>query len=130
LDDTLPPVFNNAGKEFLVVTDCSSELRYYRFPSGPLIGKMKWPFKGKHDHFFGDSVSFVGDNRALVSSGYSGKLYLVDLEEMKITEEILVRGPESNQLYSNFVSADPSRREFISVGRPNHLLTWRMPPSM
>lgn len=85
---------------------------------------MKWPLDEEDDQSFGDYVSFVDDGRALVAAGYSAKLSLVDLEGPAGVEGVALNS-------SGFYRA--SGREFVSVHRAaelDHLLTWRIPPSM
>ena len=147
LEEGAWPSFSPAGNEFLVATG-AGELQRYKFPRGPLIANLQWPFDPK-DSQIGDLVSFVDASRALVASN-EGRLYLVDLNKMAIEDEISIRGHEPKpavELYpslgenrglcsdlSFFLSVLPGR--FLSIHRKlpslyteenhDHLLTWRI----
>jgi hypothetical protein len=86
LTDTAPPVFDSSGERFMV----SSEgcLKLFRFPHGPMLGVVKWPLE---DDPLAEMVTFVGDNHALAQSG-NGRLFLADLQQFKIVEEIHITG--------------------------------------
>jgi hypothetical protein len=91
IDRTTPPGFSPSGKRFLTI--CSdTELLDYEFPMGPLRATLKWPFDDTGDQV-GDQVAFVDEDRALLQS-LNYLLYLVDLKEMAIVDEIELRGYE------------------------------------
>ena len=146
LEETTPASFNSRGDQFLVV--CGAELRRYGFPGGDLVGRMRWPSDAE-DNQIGDLVSFVDEGRAVLASN-EGRLHLVDLEKMLITDEIILQGHEPKpmpDLYPNLgegrgVCSDLayflplSTGGFLSVHRDlysqsdddhDHLLIWRMP---
>jgi hypothetical protein len=119
-----PPSF--LGSEFLVICD-DRELRRYEFPLGPLRGTMRWPFDAMGDQI-GDFVSFVDSGRALVGSMMADRLYLIDLEQMAIVDEVCVRGHESNLRYFTSLPAGG----FLSVHDRakdgcRSVLTWQVP---
>jgi len=91
LDATTIPSFNRPGDEFLVVAD-GNELRHYRFPNGPVLTTMPWPFDDM-DNQIGDLVVFVDSRRALLPST-ADRLYLVDLSRMSLADEISITGHE------------------------------------
>ena len=98
LTDTTPPGFDRSGERFLVVSGDS--VRHYQYPAGPELGRMIWPFDGDPP---GETVSFVGAEHALIHSG-EGNLFLIDLRQMRIADEIRVRGHEPrpvDELYPN-----------------------------
>lgn len=146
LDETTPPSFSPDGKQFLVIGN--QELRHYVFPHGPLIASMEWPDE-TGDDAIGDIVSFVDSNRALLTSN-ENRLFLIDLSEMAIIDEIAIRGHEPRpigEVYPrlsgqtglcgdlSFFMRMPDgdflsvHREFPSVGTDHghdRLLTWRV----
>jgi hypothetical protein len=98
LTDTTPPGFDCSGERFLVVSGDS--VRLYQYPAGPELGRMIWPFD---DDPPGETVAFVGAEHALIHSG-DGNLFLIDLRQMLIADEIRVRGHEPrpvDELYPN-----------------------------
>lgn len=92
LTETTPPGFDLAGNRFLTV--CEGDLRLYRYPSGPELGRMKWPFE---DDPAGEIASFIGENHGLIHSG-DGRLFLVDLRQMKAADEVIILGHEPNPI--------------------------------
>src|SRR4030095_8907848 len=64
LVDTTPPGFDHEGKSFLVVHE-AEEVRRYSFPSGDLIGSLRWSDEADS---LAETVEFSGKNRALVST--------------------------------------------------------------
>jgi WD40 repeat protein len=91
IEDTRLPSFLPSGKQFLAICD-GNELRRYKFPRGPLVGKMAWPFDDMENQI-GDRVSCVDSDRALLES-LECRLYLVDLRKMEIADEVCIRGHE------------------------------------
>lgn len=144
LSDTAPPSFSPSGEEFVVA--CFGELQRYRYPHGPLIGRMKLEEAFEEDQI-DDHAAFLDDGWALVKS-LEGRLLLVDLEVMSVSEEVLLRGYEAiratgagsrgerrPQWYLSFFRAI-SRKRFLSIHwdlsgpreeSMEHLLTWEIP---
>ena len=147
LTDTAPPGFDRSGERFLVVSDRS--VRLYKYPTGPELGRMIWPFD---DDPPAETVSFVGDGHAIVHSG-DGRLFLMDLSQMEIVDDIAIRGHEPRsigELYPNLrrelrLCSDLSRfmplpsGGFVSIHQElpsqsiadwrDQLLSWRIPHS-
>lgn len=88
LVETSPPEFHPSGSEFLVIRE--ETLVRYSFPDCNEIGALQWP---ESDHGIGYSTCYVSDRNALVSSS-EGRIYLVDLGTMCISDEIYVQGHE------------------------------------
>jgi hypothetical protein len=147
LDATTPPSFNRSGDRFLAVCD-ANELRQYQFPQGPLLKNMRWPFDDM-DNQIGDAVLFVDPTRALLPST-ADRLYLVDLTNMAIANEISIRGHEPKRASEIYPSLEEDGLcsdlahlaplpggQILSVHkqiplRPNEehgdsILTWRLP---
>jgi len=98
LTDTAPPSFDRSGKRFLVVSGGS--VRLYKYPNGPELGRIAWLLE---DDPPAETVSFLGDRHAVVHSG-NGRLFLIDLRQMQIVEEISICGHEPRpvrELYLN-----------------------------
>jgi hypothetical protein len=90
LENTSPPVFSPNGDEFLVVDGLWSICKF-PFPAQRILGKCrsKW---GQAD-YFGDSLSYLDDDNAVVQS-HNGRLFRLDVRAMKIKEEIVIAGHE------------------------------------
>jgi hypothetical protein len=147
LTDTAPPSFDRSGKRFLVVSGGS--VRLYEFPNGPELGRIRWPLE---DDPPAETVSFVGDEHAIVHSG-NGRLFLTSLRQMRVVEEISIRGHEPRpvrDLYPNLQrDLDPGSDlstfmplpsgGFLSIHQElpsksitdwrDQLLTWKIPYS-
>lgn len=98
LEETTPPAFDHDGGRFLVVSE--NDLCLHDYPGGAPPGKLEWPFD---DDFPSEMISFVGEHHALMHSG-NGRLFLVDLQAMKIAEEIALEGHPlrpTRELYPN-----------------------------
>ena len=141
-----PPSFLASGKQFLAICD-DNELRLYDFPLGPVQRRMPWPFD-EMENQIGDTVSFVDSDRALLDS-LADLLYLVDLRQMAIADEVCLRGHEPRPVAEVYpvLSEDRGRCSdlnwfgplpaggFVSVHtelpfRPDShdsLLTWHVP---
>jgi hypothetical protein len=124
LDDTAIPCFLPSDDRFLTVCEYD-ELRAYKFPQGPLLGKLKWP-SDEMENKIGDFVSFVDADRALVNSE-ENRLYLIDLVSMEIVDEVSIRGRESD--LCSFESLPTGSLVSVhGVPRGNSsILTWRVP---
>lgn len=92
LADTSPPEFHPAGSEFLVLDDCQRELSRFSFPDCNLLGQCKWPWPDLDDGF-DYSMCYLSDDRILISSN-EGRMYLIDLDRMQISEEVILIGHE------------------------------------
>ncbi|MGD2182641.1 hypothetical protein [Lusitaniella coriacea] len=90
LKDTNPPVFHPGGGEFLVV-DLMGTLKRYTFPDCHLLGTCSSPWF--EEDYFNGTVCYVSDDKVLANTE-EGRMYLVDLETMVVTEEVIVRGYE------------------------------------
>jgi len=86
LDETGLPSFSPNGSEFLVTSECA--LHRYAYPQGPLKGSLT-ELDGDEDDPIGYFVSYVDAGQALLTS-MEGRLFLVDVEEMEVTEEVAV----------------------------------------
>lgn len=148
IEDTRLPSFLPSGKQFLAICD-GNELRRYKFPLGPLVGKMTWPFDDMENQI-GDRVACVDSGRALLDSLEYG-LYLVDLRKMVITDEVCLSGHEPRPAAEVYPKLRNGGRPcydlshfaplptggFVSIHhelpltRDSHhsILTWRVPPS-
>jgi hypothetical protein len=91
IEDTRLPGFLPSGKQFLAICD-GNELRRYKFPLGPIVGTMTWPFDDMENQI-GDRVCCVDSRRAILDS-LDCRLYLVDLRKMEIADEVCLRGHE------------------------------------
>jgi hypothetical protein len=105
LEETTPANLNFRGDQFLVV--CGAELRRYSFPGGSLLGRMQWPWDAE-DNQIGDLVSFVDSRRAVFASN-EGRLHLVDLNNMVITDEVILRGHEPRPMPELYPSLGEGR---------------------
>lgn len=92
LADTTPPVFHPAGSEFLVLDDSERELSRFSFPDCNLLGQCKWPWPDLDDGF-DYFMCYLSDDRILISSN-QGRMYLIDLDRMQISEEVILSGHE------------------------------------
>ncbi|MCC3407442.1 MAG: hypothetical protein JGK17_17980 [Microcoleus sp. PH2017_10_PVI_O_A] len=92
LADTSPPEFHPAGSEFLVLDDTERELSRFSFPDCNLIGKCQWPWPDLDDGF-DYSMCYLSDDRILISSN-QGRMYLIDLDRMLISQEVILIGHE------------------------------------
>lgn len=148
IEDTRLPGSLPSGKQFLAICD-GNELRRYKFPLGPLVGTMAWPFDDMENQI-GDHVSCVDSGRALLDS-LDYRLYLVNLRKMKIADEVCLRGHEPRpvaEVYPKLGNggglcydlnhfAPLPTGGFVSIHnelrltRDSHdsILTWRVPPS-
>jgi len=108
LNDTAWPAFSPSRDEFLTIS--GNELHCYEYPKGPLVAKMTWPENDGEDSI-GYGVSYLDENRALLSST-NGRLFVVNLDAMTLTDELQIQGHElrpNSQLY-------PQLRDFAGVG--------------
>ncbi len=90
LRDTVPPAFSPGGGEFLVIGD-EGVLRRYEFPSRALVGTCESP-DGESD-VFADHVHYLDDRRALATT-FNSRVFLVDVPNMRILDEIALAGHE------------------------------------
>lgn len=147
LTDTTPPSFDRSGDRFLVVS--GGGVRLYAYPGGPELGRVVWPLD---DDPPAETISFVDNEHAMVHSG-NGRLFLIDLRQMQVMEEISIRGHEPrpvHELYPNLqrdqeLCSDLSTflplasGEFLSIHRElpsasivdwrDQLITWIIPHS-
>jgi hypothetical protein len=85
------PKFHPVGGEFLVVED-DYTLRRYTFPDCRLLGELEWPEnEEEEDDVISGYLCYLSDDRALVHSD-NGRLWVVDLNSMKIAEEVVLGG--------------------------------------
>ncbi|MEG4865187.1 MULTISPECIES: hypothetical protein [unclassified Microcoleus] len=100
LADTTPPVFHPVGSEFLVLDDSNRELSRFSFPDCNLLGQCQWPWPDSDDSF-DYSMCYLSDDRLLINTG-NGRMYLIDIEKMEISDELILSGHEprpSQELY-------------------------------
>jgi len=97
LDETGLPSFSPSDEEFLVTSECA--LHCYQYPQGPLKGSLT-ELDGDEDDPIGYFVSYVDTDHALLTS-MGGRLFLVDVAEMSVIEEVAVPdlGPAGNLDY-------------------------------
>jgi len=117
LDFCTPPAFSPGGSEFLVTRE--GQLLRYAFPDGPRLGEMN---ELVEDQQIGDYVSYLDDRHALVGS-MEGRLFLLDVDDMDILDEVALDGPDLT-----FFRRIPGNR-FLSVHRDrsathDHLMVW------
>jgi WD40 repeat protein len=86
LDETGLPSFSPSGEEFLVTSEC--QLHCYAYPQGTLKASLT-ELDDNEDDPIGYFVSYVDDGRALLTS-FDGRLFLVDLSEMSVIDEVTV----------------------------------------
>ncbi len=91
-DDTAPPEFHPAGGEFVVVHGCERQLSRFSFPDCNLIGICEWPWPDSDDgfHYY---MCYLSDDRLLINSN-EGLMYLIDLNKMEISDELILSGHE------------------------------------
>jgi len=97
-----PPEFHPAGGEFLIVHDCGRKISRFSFPDRNLLGICEWPWPGLSDGF-GSYMCYLSDDRLLIDT-VQGKMYLIDIEKMEISDELILSGHEprpSEELYPN-----------------------------
>jgi WD40 repeat protein len=102
LCDTTPPVFGPGGNDLLVNGNYLSVDRY-SFPDIEVLGSCAWPFEDNVNDCFAESITYIDNQRALVSSR-DGRLFVIDLNEMSVMHEVEVAGHEPrpcNVIYPN-----------------------------
>jgi hypothetical protein len=92
LANTSPPEFNPAGSEFLVLDDTERQLSRFSFPECNLMGICEWPWPDGEDGF-GYSMCYLSDDRLLINTN-EGLMYLIDLNKMEISDELILSGHE------------------------------------
>jgi hypothetical protein len=92
LCDTTPPMFGPSGKDLLVNGDYSSIDRY-SFPDVEELGSCTWPLEDNEDDCFAESIAYIDNLLALVSSR-DGRLFVIDLNTMSVIHEVEVAGHE------------------------------------
>lgn len=91
-DDTGPPEFHPAGSEFVVVHGCERQISRFSFPDCNLLGICEWPWPDSDDGFH-YSMCYLSDDRLLINS-HEGLMYLIDLNKMEISDELILSGHE------------------------------------
>ncbi|MEG4303067.1 hypothetical protein [Microcoleus sp. D3_18a_C4] len=91
-DDTGPPEFHPAGGEFVVLHDCERQISRFSFPECNLMGICEWPWPDSDDgfHYY---MCYLSDDRLLINSN-EGLMYLIDLNKMEISDELILSGHE------------------------------------
>jgi hypothetical protein len=126
-DFTSPPAFSPSGKEFLITTD--GNFYRYTYPNGPLLAQMDL---SAEDEYAGEDICYLDDRHALVTSA-EGKLFVVDVVDMKVHDEVSLVGADPRPV-SYFVRLAGER--FLSVHRDfngtpdlvcDHLMVWPSP---
>jgi hypothetical protein len=126
-DFTLPPAFSPSGKEFLIISE--GQLYRYEYPNGPLLAQMD---QLAEDEYAGENICYLDDRHALVTSA-EGKLFVVDVVDMKVHDEVSLVGEDPRPV-SYFVRLAGER--FLSVHRDfngtpdlacDHLMVWPSP---
>lgn len=123
LDDPATPEFHPQGKEFLVKSDCNSQLHHYSFPYLHLMGSTDFEIE---EDFFSYDYCYLSDNRAIAKSE-EGRLFIIALDSMKIIDEVIIVGHELYAVdiqHDNYLSGDVSRlkpagERIISVHTPH-----------
>ncbi len=92
LQDTTPPEFHPAGHEFLIIDD-DRVLRRMTFPACNTLGLCEWPYDEIEGEPGFDQCCYLSDTTALANAN-EGRLFLVDLSEMKVKEELILQGHE------------------------------------
>ncbi|MEZ4402096.1 MAG: hypothetical protein R3B06_18865 [Kofleriaceae bacterium] len=102
--DRLPPVFTPAGDSFLSAGAAVLELRAW--PADQLIDALPW----SDDE---DPVDPEGDELAYLPGGFAawasaeGRLYVVDLHELAVVDEVFVDGYPPGASGTSFTYAEP-----------------------
>jgi hypothetical protein len=108
LDDTAPPAFDRSGKRFLVTA--TYDVRLYEFPNGPELGRVPWPLEEDPP---AEIIYFVDDDRAIVNSN-EGRLFLIDVRQMKTVEEITIVGHEPRPSLVRLPHNDPVSSDLMT----------------
>ena len=103
LEDTMPPVFSPSGDEFLAIDD--EVINKYQFPDVRLAGTYKWAEDGGEEA--GYVLSYINEAEALTNS-FKGRLYLLDLATMSLSDEVSLEGhePQPRPVYYPTLSDD------------------------
>lgn len=97
LENKITPEFHPAGGEFLVV-DNLSDLRRYRFPDCHLMGTATLELEEDYFQYY---MCYLSDERAIIKSE-NGRLLIVDLDSLKVIDEVILAGYEpcpTNELF-------------------------------
>ena len=86
------PEFHPAGSEFVVVHDCERTISRFSFPECNLMGICQWPWPDSDDGF-DYSMCYLSDDRLLINTN-EGLMYLIDLNKMEISDELILSGHE------------------------------------
>jgi hypothetical protein len=145
---TTPPSFSSGGGSFIVIAGYG-ELHHYSHPGGHRHAAMPWPFEDEDDQM--DGAAFAGDRHALLQSR-EGHLYLVELAQAVVVEQVVIAGHEPRPVSEIYPSQKSEQHlctdlsyfsslgagMFLSVhhrGAPSifdwtsEILTWRLDPS-
>ncbi|MEG3846714.1 hypothetical protein QT971_05605 [Microcoleus sp. herbarium19] len=102
LYDTAPPKFHPAGGEFVVINNYDLQISRFSFPDCNLLGICECPCPDSDD-WFRYSMCYLSDDRLLIDTN-EGLMYLIDLNKMEISDEVILSGHEprpSQELYPN-----------------------------
>lgn len=102
--ETTPPAFSPSGNEFLILDESNSVSRY-KYPILK-IGSCEWEDDDNND-LFGYYMGYVNENLALVASN-EGRILFLDLNEMKITNELIIENHEPLPTHHYFPSLKES----------------------
>jgi WD40 repeat protein len=111
LDEAGLPSFSPSGEEFLVTSEC--ELHCYTYPQDLLKGRLT-ELDGDEEDPIGFFVSYVDADHAVVTS-MNGRLFLVDVAEMSVINEVAVPNLRPSDDLNYFLQLPD--RKFVLVYR-------------
>jgi hypothetical protein len=91
--DRLPPIFLADSGSYLSAGD--ELLEQYRWPDGQRLGAARWPNANESDD---QDLDAAGSDVQIIPGGYAtwsssnGRIYIVDLAEMRIVDELTIAG--------------------------------------
>ncbi len=83
IENTIPPVFNDSGNEFLVMDE--EKLYRYEFPAITLSGVYEYP----ENMYSGNSLCYIEGNRALMNCGHQ-RIFIINLDTMQLEDEVII----------------------------------------
>lgn len=88
--DCLPPIFLPDSRSYLSAGD--EILEHYSWPSGERLGTVPWPTANEDEEDgAGSDLQIIPGDYATWSSS-NGRIYVVDLIEMRIVDEVTISG--------------------------------------
>ena len=90
LEDCGPPVFSPSGNQFLALGE-DRALRLFQFPEVRQIGICPAPWE--ENDFFGFFLGYLDESHAVVSTD-SSRVFMLDVRQMKVVDEVLIQNHE------------------------------------